>query len=461
MALFLNVVVPVVVALTILLGSFLRPRMAVGLFLYAILFCPNIRIGGLELRLEHAVAPMLLGVIILSRPVALIRAVRCPPILAYLLWFGWCFTMTVIWSLPDLANPQSWVAVQGVFRPVLIMAIFAVVVFDGAQFKNLFKGFVLCGIPLACLGIAQTLNFPGARWITQQAYSSSGRDTFSISLESESQGYMVRGISVFENASYAGVFYILVLLAGIWLLAGKASLVSRKEKLALSLAVGFALLGGIFTMSATFVVGVLALGAILFARTRMRAKARIAIGVTGIALLLMLAMLLLPANFVSYFSDAHLYQKERVLSGELFKGRFMNEEGTDLLPAWRMAMDNPVVGFGLLPPAGVIVNDSLYITVLFSGGVIGMILFSLIFVSLFFFRNRDTLQRLTFAWLILMFAAGFGCPSFFNPRMGEWVWAVVAVAALRSKNWSPAQSNAIATRGAAYGGAQSHSGAQI
>ena len=441
-ALFLNVLVPAVLALTILFGAFMRPRMAVTLFLYAILFCPYIRICGLEFRLEHIVAPLLFGVILVRRPTVLPRVLLCLPILAYLAWLGWCLVVTLFWSPAALASPQSWVALQGVIRPVLIMAMCAAVAFDAAELKGLFKGFAICAIPLACLGIAQTLNIAGARWLTEQAYVSSGRAVFVAELETEAQGYMLRGISVFENASYAGTFYILALLAGALLLAGRIRLVSRWEKLVLILALGFVALGGIFTMSATFTAGVLVIGLILFARTSMRAKWRMALSVLGILLLLVLAVDWFPPESVAYLKAVFAYQSERLSSGELFKGRFMDENGMALLPSWRMALDNPLFGLGLLPPAGVIVNDSLYITLLFSGGAIGLALFALIFLRPVFIRNRDLGRQLTFGWLILMFAVGFGCSSFFNLRMGEWVWALVAVAASRPRGGNPARVDA-------------------
>jgi hypothetical protein len=137
---------------------------------------------------------------------------------------------------------------------------------------------------------------------------------------------------------------------------------------------------------------------------------------------------LLSESFRYHMTAVLEYQLDRLTSGGFLHGRFYSDTGDDLLASWQLAFQKPLLGWGFFSPAGVVVNDSLYLVLFYCGGTLGCLIFAALLCILIIPPVKDILKkRMLVVWLAVMLLAGFGSFAFFNPRIGDWWWAIVGI----------------------------------
>jgi hypothetical protein len=416
-------------------------------YLTVVLFAPNVMLETTYFRVEHILTPVLLALILaktaLKRQYGGIRAV----VMLYVLWLGWLWLITAI-SMAQMPNvPFDMRAIYGLVRPGLVMLAFSLVDFDKTWLSRRAALFCYAAIPLGILGVGQTLNIPLFRWITEAAYISPGRDVFFRSLDAEGEGYVLRAISVFENVSYAATYFLLALYTGFALLTSSEKRFDRRERLLLVASMLAACFGGIFTMSGTFLGGALLLWVWTLISTSWRTRAKLVV-------FSLLALVVVTATF-SYLPEGIReqvglvtdYQADRLSSAAFLHGRLYREKDYALLDSWETAVQRPLVGWGFFSPEGVVINDSIYLLLFYTGGAIGCVIFTAVLTTAVKARSRkDIMTRLLLIWLGVLVLAGFGSTSFFIVRLLDWWWAFVGVhAGLQRKD-------KLALSGSAQGG---------
>lgn len=205
------------------------------------------------------------------------------------------------------------------------------------------------------------------------------------------------------------------------------------HKWVLYLSFGLALVAGITTLSSTFLLGlVVAVGflVVFFYPRYQRRFLWIAIRSACVIGLLILFFLQQPL-----FSGGLRYQLQRILSANVLKTRYDPEVGT-LANTYKAIAQRPILGWGLYQLEGVFVGDPLYVSTLYRGGILGLLLFLWVVWTILrhtwrFSRVAGTygkINTLCFLWTLLSLVtsvrAGGG---FLALRLQEWYWAVVGI----------------------------------
>jgi len=369
----------------------------------------------------------------------------------YITFLGMIFLSTML-ALIDTSSmsslPRIVIPFYGMFRPLLVMLLFLNIAREDKLAFRLFQTFLWLAIPIALLSIGQTLGINLVEQITVQGYTSPSRTPVFRLLEE--QGVIIRSTGVFESPVYNGVYWVLVLTTTGFALFSGLPVFRRRSFLYLIL--GLALLAGITTLSSTFLAGaVLATAVLLFllGYRYPRWFFRFAIGSTlaaGIFVFTILPYFVQNSTFAGTLS----YQINRVLSGTMFYTRY-DPKGGIFVETYEAIGRRPIIGWGLTEVEGAFVGDSIYVSMLYRGGVIGLGIFLWVIYSIlkhaWRHRKMEGLQgRLAWVvllWTLLLLATGVGSPSFFILRLQEWYWALVGMSlglssqAYRNKIYKP------------------------
>ncbi|HDH44650.1 MAG TPA: hypothetical protein ENG66_04590 [Thermococcus sp.] len=361
--------------------------------------------------------------------------IRWHPILTkYTVFLGVIFlsTMLALIDAPSISLSGIIIPFYGMLRPLLVMFLFLNVAWEDEFIFRLFQMFFWLAIPIALLSIGQTLGINLVEQITMQGYTSPSRTPVFRLLEE--QGVILRSTGVFESPVYNGVYWILVLTTTGFALFSGLPVFRRRSFLYLIL--GLALLAGITTLSSTFLAGaVLGAAALVFllGYRYPRRFFRFAIGSTLVAG--MLVFLILP-HFMqnSTFTGTFSYQINRTLSATMFYTRY-DPKGGIFAETYEAIGRRPIIGWGLTEVEGAFVGDSIYVSMLYRGGVIGLGIFLWVIYSILkhAWRHRKMgglqgrLAWVVLLWTLLLLATGVGSPSFFILRLQEWYWALVGI----------------------------------
>ncbi|WP_107689191.1 hypothetical protein [Coprothermobacter proteolyticus] len=322
----------------------------------------------------------------------------------------------------------------GLARPFLVMFLFSNASLPLYTVESIIWVFMYLNIPIALLTIGQSLGLDLAQRITVLGYSSPWRTAISILLSNT--GRILRSPGVFESPTYNGVYFTLVLCtASVFLLQ---SAPKGFKKLFLYGNIGLAFLGGISTLSSTFLLGSLVV-IVLVTVTSVKTKHYRAywVYVMGVCIVLLFTALVISEFIEDPLIYSQLEYKVRgSLSGEVFDSRY-GSDSSGLVKVYRAVLEKPLLGWGLVNTEGVFIGDSLYFTVFYSGGILGSVLFFLVILrilrhSLYLLNKtypEGVIGAVCLLWTLASLAEGLGSgAAFYVLRLEEWYWAVVAVA---------------------------------
>lgn len=390
-------------------------------FLAAVLLAPYLTLGTLVLRVEHVLVPgLLLLLLVKARRGALVLG---GAVWAYLAWWGWLLIATLLPSPGAGTAELSWVNLYTLLRPLGVVILFSSTVLREEDAYRLTRWFVLSAIPLGALALLQLTGNDLATNLTVAAYTSPGRTPVADLLAK--LGVIVRAVSVFESPTYAGSYFLLAAACGgRLLLSPPAGEPGRRTPLLAATIV--AVLGGIATLTATFLAGSILVSFLLLAVAR--GRARLGLLVAGGTLLLVLAALIVHTfSGPDVASGTLAYELERVRTFAVFSSRYSGSGGITI-DAIGAIGERPLVGWGLSTPTGLFIGDSLYILLGYCGGLIGCLLF-FVTIALAAQRglSRPGVASIFLLWIVVLLASGFGSPSMFIPRLQDWWWAMVGL----------------------------------
>jgi len=422
---YLCTVVWIVAFFTVLIVAIRGAKRALACLLVCVLICPVLSIGALTLRMELITVPLLFGLVVASSPEKLIVALRKPTSQLAGVWLAWVILASLIWGGWHLLGSFSWwLEVYGLARLVMVFWLFAMFVWSGAEVVGLIRLFAVTAIPVCILSIGQVLNWGWARSLSLAGYVPATSPVFLQQLEKEEGGYVFRALGVFGNVSpNAYYFAIVAACCVIFLLEGKSRGITYSRLFWLTCG-AFSLLGGISTMSGTFVAGLplVILLCLWLARRRLSPRRmHLLLGIVVLAF----ATTLLVVYSSPRLKDQYDYQVEGLLSGERFKSRYDDETGVTR-EAKAVIVENPLLG-GFGRGEDIFISDSILPLLGFYGGYIGALLFSLFFAMLYYRTSRADLSQCGSLWLFGALLFGASTTSIFTLRMADWWWALMAI----------------------------------
>jgi len=412
-------------------------RIGLALYLIGALIFPSLWFGEeIALRFELIYCLWLVFLLLLHKAASGFTF-RWHPILSrYGLFLVVVILSTMIAYLSEASEGslmQSLVSFYGILRPLIVMFLFLNVPVDEKFARRILWAFVWLSIPIAFLSIGQTLGLSVAQEITLRGYTSPWSTPVFRLLEE--RGVIIRSTGVFESPVFNAIYFLMVLItAGFLLMRGGHK---PFHKWVLYLSLGLALVAGITTLSSTFLLGVVAVAGFLvvFFYPRYRRRfLRIAIASACVIGLLILF-------FLPYFSQQPLflgglsYQFQRILSARVLETRYDPEVGI-LANTYKAIAQRPILGWGLTQVEGAFVGDSLYVSILYRGGILGLLLFLWVAWAILrqtwrYFRTvgiYGEVNMLCLLWTLLSLVTSVGAGGgFLTLRLQEWYWAVIGI----------------------------------
>jgi len=394
-------------------------------FLLALLFAPYIIIGSLYIRMELPLTPIYLAILLARRE---LTAIRIPTIIwpLVLLW-AYTLLLTLVSAIVGAAVLPSWFNVYAYIKPALLILLFANMDFSESDLMRLLRWFAASAVPLALLAAAQTFGIQAATDLTMNAYMSPGR--LVVERLVDEIGFILRAVSVFESPSYAATYFLTTLATAVYLLFELRGQQVAKRMFLLPLVSLFAsFVGGIVTLSATFVAGIGLILFMLFLRLEWRNKVR-AMAISAAFGAIVIGYLMFLGKDEEYASIANniTYQARRVASLELFESRYAGNTGY-LKATIGEISNNPFIGYGWMRKPGVFIGDSMYIVLLYQSGILGLTIFLFWLLQTYRATSRNRALREIFVfWLFVLLISGMGSPSFFTPRLNDWWWALCGI----------------------------------
>jgi hypothetical protein len=407
-----------VVSSVLIVMTMSAPRRGLRWYLIAALVAPYFSLGSVSVRLEVGLAPILLVMVLVSE-----NRAPPPPILpAWLSWWTWILVVTAFEAIIATQSAVVWLDVYTLLRPVFIVALFYVAGYSEREAVRIIRDFVLLAVPLALFALAQVSGNVLATSITVDHYNSRAAVPNLIA----SLGSIVRAVSTLELPANAATYFLMAIGGTVILLAERQSLEHGFRRWPLLVAGIAGLAGGFATGSATFIAGVIVLSLWVLYRS--------IAGKQGRLLLIGLVVALIGLGFGGLFLQGATYrarilqfQVGRVSSGSLLDTRYGSVSG-NLAPTIQAIEQQPVTGYGLVPLPRVFLGDSLYVLLLYTGGVVGLLLFATVLVPVVRAARRTGVTgRVCLVWLAILLATGVATPTFFAPRIQDWWWALVGI----------------------------------
>jgi hypothetical protein len=235
----------------------------------------------------------------------------------------------------------------------------------------------------------------------------------------EQAGYLYRAVGVFGNVSPNATYFLLVVCLIISLL-GSTEMRARKGWLVLALAAS--IVGGMATVSSTFLGGIiLALFiAYFYSDSRHRRKLMTA-AIGGLAMLTIVVAYVRSHNdSVAAVIDYHWW---RITSGEFLIQRYSSNDGV-LADALVEFQHEPFTGTGWTR-SDVFFGDSIYMSLLCCGGIVGCLplVAAIVRLTTAALRNKS-IGHWALSWTAIMLLGGIGCTSLLSGRLADGWWAM-------------------------------------
>ena len=429
-------VLSISIAITVLLNYAVNPRRGVLLYLAAALFAPTIVFDSFSFRIELLLPLAMLLIDSMSGRTGVGDTGwwRSPVIKSYGAWWVWVMIATLFVYPNGVSTTASWIEVYSLFRPILVMAVFQtsfanadarVTVQEGGT-RRVLRLIVFAAIPLGLLAIAQTLDFGPFRDITNLAYFSASRQVVGAAqTASESLGYAWRAVAVFENVSYAATYFVAAAGIGVMMLMFERGRSRRSYRMLLLLAIAAAIVGGMFTMSATFLAGITLVMAAVCLMSPSGNWRRVTL--LGVVILSFAGL----AGYAVFTGTSNLAAATRyiiltkILAGAGFADRYGGQDtSVPIFAAIQSALKRPIVGWGVVHPIDIIVNDSLYVYLAYTGGLIGILLFCMFLRQQFILSRRfiPEVRAISRIFMMIVLFCGLGSITMSIPRFCDCWW---------------------------------------
>jgi len=407
---------------------FTSPKTAGVWLLGALLIAPYIAASGLRVRIELILEAVFAAVLS-------IRGLRRGFYLPGLFWllvlsWSWTFLATLLTLIEANSSPVMWSMAYGSLRPVLIAVAYYNLRYTQQDALRLLRLFTYLAIPLGLFAVIQIMGSDLATLITVNGYTSISRTPVNAMIEST--GAISRAVSVFESPAYAAVYFLLAVGTGLTLLLREGHS-GAWTRLCLLASVVCAVVGGFLTLSATFLLGIIALAVFLIFRSGIRTMLRLA------GLFIGLFMILVPMIIMFVGSDTTVassleYQKSRIASLAVLRTRYADGIGI-LSRTIETLSERPLQGWGWTLQREVFLGDSYYVGVLYSGGWIGLVLSVLPLACIVCSRTKvGLLGECMLVWLVLLLMCGVGSPTFSIPRLQDWWWGMSSILVWQHKH---------------------------
>lgn len=396
-----------------------RPKWGAMALLVAAMLVP---FGGFSLtnattllRVELVLMPLLLGCQLLGIPGSGYRYQLSPVTLLFGLWVCWIGIASLLGDARI-----NYAGLYGYARPVAVLVVFANIAWTARDVERMQFLFVLTAIPIGLLCLGQFLGFGVARTLSERAYSPATAAVLELQTENEFLGYTYRAVGVFGNVSPAATYFLIAMTLAV-LLHGAGPTSSLWRRLLLFIGLLASMAGGLATLSGTFVAGFAPTILVMLGFSPPKRRRKI---LQHTLLLLAIALPGLAwARSISYTIDTQLaYQWSRLTSGDGFVSRYSSRHGV-LAEAYERFWEHPLRGHGVTQQSA-FVGDSFFVNLLYTGGVLGTVLFIIPVVLLCLVSPRlGTCGHMALAWTVVMMACGIGCSGVLAGRLGDWWWA--------------------------------------
>lgn len=415
---------------------FVKPAWSIWAWLLCETLSPVIFLNDESYRIEHLVLWPLAALVIFARrrgqqaiekPVALLMVL----LFVQAIWVVVTTVAMIVFQECSNALPVHPASLLLEIRPLLIVWICSQLLHseqDGIRWLNLF---LVTSLPVAVLSIGQVLVLDPVLQLTDQCYV--GRFRSAVGLEVAGEVGIMRAIGVFENVSYAGTYFALVLWTAVAAVMEKRLRPSRAKLAVACTAIPLSLVGGAATCSATFLGGA-AVGAVTLAIV-LRRKWTLAVISGSLAAGIAGAVWfdLVPPDLQYNMIEAPW---EKIVSGRGMSERYGGTDG-NVARVYEKAWERPFTGWGLMQTADVVNNDSLYVGTFYSGGLVSvLVLLSITVVIFVHTREHGVFGNVYRIWLSVLLACGIGCPSFALPRILSWVWVGATLLFVSAKSRS-------------------------
>jgi len=415
--------------------SFFSIRWALVYYLVGSLIFPVLWLGEIAVRFETVYCLWLFFLVLFNK----LKKNTIFRINKIMKVYGLFLVIVLLGTLVNISSSDQnflelSVQFYGLARPFLVMFLFSNASLPLYTVESIIWVFMYLNIPIALLSIGQSLGLYLAERITVLGFSSPWRTPISNLLLST--GRILRSTGVFESPVYNGVYFTLVLCVASVLLLQSAP--NGFKKWFLYGNIGLAFLGGISTLSSTFLIGSLVV-IVLVTATSVKAKHYRAYWAYVMGLCIMLLFTALAINAFAadpvIFSELE-YQVRESFSGRMFDSRY-GSDNTVLVSVYRAVLEKPLLGWGFVNMEDVFIGDSVYLTVLYRGGILGSVMFFLVILRILrhslYLLNKTfpdaVIGAVSLLWTLISLAEGLGSGgAFYVPRLQEWYWAVVAIA---------------------------------
>ena len=393
----------------------------VSVWLLLNLYFPAFYAFGFHIRLDYPLLLFMIGWVLLHGKIHVGSLV----VATVGIFFAFLLAISTYRGL-ELGYPVRLPLILGVIKPFFVTIVWLEVL-KRITIHRAYRIISLVFIPAALLSIGQGL-YPEIFYdFTMEHYVTEGRSQVAERLLNPESGLTTRSVAMFDTPAYAGVAFLVALMASLAFM--RKSRVRSQRRIYGILGLGY-LVAGVFTLSSLFFGGVALFFTGLFVglpTTRERGSnfSKLSVIVTVVIFVIAIFVMI---KFMGQDAMRELgYRVGRVLTGEVLLTRFGEGGGLlDVLSNWHE--------FALLGIGGTrtpyFLSDNLYLVAWARYGIIAMI--GLVLMGLFFFwkflKEKDQLRRWQRLAGLVLLAAGLGIPLVWVPRSSEVVVFFLVVA---------------------------------
>lgn len=322
------------------------------------------------------------------------------------------------------------VSLYGLLRPLFVMLLFLNLPIDDRFARQVLWIFLWLSIPLSLLSIGQSLGIDAIEKLTLIGYTSPSRTPVDRLLRE--YGVIIRSTGVFESPVNNANYFLLVLVAtGSLLLTCKHR---RSRTIILYLFLVLAFVSGVSTLSSTFLLGIIiVIGLFVVFLWPWYPRRFLRMAISFICIIGLLSFLLLP-RLTQHHTGTLSYQVQRIFSGSILETRYDSTTGI-LAGTYQTIAQRPILGWGFVQVENAFVGDSLYVSTLYRGGIIGLVLFFWIMGAILrhAWRYRGAVKmsgvvnHIVLLSTLLFLIVGVGNSSLFILRLQELYWALVGI----------------------------------
>ena len=411
-------------------------RTALIVYVVGSLIFPYFHVGGLFIRFELIYALWLIIVLAVTRVMTRTPLRVHETVLLYSMYLLIVITSSII-PLGQVPAQMldSLVVLYGLFRPLLVLLVFANASMDASFMTSIMRIFLAVSVGINLFTVAQFLGLEAATAITKQFYlSPAGSEPFELLIAIF--GRLARPMSVFESPVYNANYTLVVILVCFTLLQTERNMWLRG---CLYLAGILAAIAGLMTSSTTFLLGIMVLLGIAI-WTNLRFPRRVVSLATAVVIGGSLVFCIFRSSpALQDLARGRLaYQAQRITGLDLFASRYAPESGI-LSETYSAILERPLIGNGVVQREGAFIGDSTYVATLYMGGLIGLAIYLFVFYRVLKLSSSTKglpgtfglLNSLVFQMTLVLLATGLAAPTFHMRRVSEFYWALVGMSVNR------------------------------